>query len=264
MSFPLQSALRVLARGWLISAVCAILAFAGTHAVLSRGWAPQKAVQAAAFSSSSFDLFDDLASKGIPEEILFVLFNGSATITLWIVLVLSLGLYDPGRADRFPRLLRWLARTDHRTLKWFWPFRARIVDDLRDVYAATFLLPFLVPVVVGLDMGLVLTAFSDRQDLLRSTVVGAALLVPHGLFELTALFLPGTFLGAWFRELEPSMLRGETSAVWGRVQEAISLRRLAPWAAVSLGLVVVAAVIEADATEPIARLVAGWIGYACE
>jgi len=73
-----------------------------------------------------------------------------------------------------------------------WPFRDKVQRDLQDAYVCTRISAIALPLLFGAYIGIFTAAV---LHVLLSVAVVAALIVPHGLFEVSALLMPGASCG---------------------------------------------------------------------
>jgi uncharacterized membrane protein SpoIIM required for sporulation len=152
---------------------------------------------------------------------------------------------------RSPTLFLW---------KPFPAFRKIPTPGLRVLYENLVVLPFFLPLLMGAILGLLTVALVLAGSEFASILFAVTLVLPHGVFELTALFLPLAYLWIAYAEVRGDLEAGAAEAAWARLRAFFTARKVLPRYAVSLGLLAAAAVVESRLTVPIARLVAGAAG----
>lgn len=213
---------------------------------------------------ASKPLEQGLAGLGAPEELRLMAINGLAVLAFALILPL-LRLSDPTRGGRWARRMEKVETSAVGTLLLLpyyllWPsrtFRQTRARRLRP-FCALGVIGFLFPVGLGVQSGLLSAARSPGTGmrLVAARIVeGWAWTLPHGVFELTAMFLPLATLTLVYRAIAPALVAGDPTVVADVIRSETGLRQVRGWIVAALVLIVVAAVLEANVTPSFAAAV---------
>jgi hypothetical protein len=267
--------MRAVASLWLCWAIVYLVSEAVLMFLLSRGDALARGLSGAADSTvaaASSPILEKLAAVDAPLTLQIGLVNTLALLLCSSLMPLMRSSADPkprGRfAERFDRLL-WT----HPAFRWtnyvsylFWPmptFRRTPTLRLKGMCAFG-VLPYLLPILLGLQAGFVGGHLQDvrLEHPLSVTLLGLALVLPHGLLELTGLFIPIAAMLQFYRAIQPKLVAGDLDAVSAALHEHGGWKPALRWLPATLVLVAIAAVIEANLTLPFAEAVARALGLA--
>jgi hypothetical protein len=260
----MRSEWRALGLTWAVFAGFLALTDAAFLVVIhALGGSPERIERTAAIGLTTFSMpaGDRIAAMGLPEPFEFFLVNALATVVLYTLYLLA-PLTDCTRMDRFPAWVRRRMVRDP-TLVVMWPFpsfRRIQAKDLRVVFAVLRMTPLAAPAAMGVMCGIFTAVITVPGHWMATTAWALTWLLPHGVFELSAIFLAYSSWFALYGKVRPDLEAGRAEAVWEAIRPRIALRAAGKRLAVSLLLLAVAAVIEAYATEPIAVAFGGWIG----
>lgn len=269
----LKDRLRAVGSLWLCWAAVYLASEALLVVLLSRGAPLARELSAAADSTvaaASSPLLERLAAVDAPLALQTGVVNTLALLVLYALLPLLGATADPVPRGAFARRIDDLVWT-HPALKWtnyvaylFWPMRAfRRTPTLRLKGMCAFgAVPYLLPVLLGLQAGFVgghLGAAAAERPV-AFTLLGLALVLPHGLLELTALFIPLAGILQLYAALEPRLVAGDLEGVSATLHERAAWKAAGRWLPAALALVAAAACIEAELTLPFAEHVARALG----
>lgn len=223
-------------------------------------------------AAASAPLMEKMAAVKVPLSLQIAVVNTLGLLLVSSMMPLLQSMADPkprgALAERFDRLM-WT----HPALKWtnyvaylFWPsptFRRTPTLKLKGLVSFG-VLPYLLPLLLGLQAGLVGAGLQDArsQHPVAVTLVGLALVLPHGVIELTGLFIPVAALLQFYRLVRPMLIAGDVDGISAAVREHATWKAAARWLPLSLALVAIAAVIEANLTLRIAQALARVFGLA--
>lgn len=249
---------------WAVLAVTwALTDLGGILLIRVLGASPEAIMGTATFGVTTFSIpvVKKVESAGLPEPVGIFLVNGTACLVLFL-LPFAFHLQDPTRRDRPPRFLRRIAMRSPTLFLWklLPAFRRIPSKELGLVFENLAVLPVALPVLMGSILG-ALTASMTLPGLeVRSTLLVSSFLLPHGVIELSAFFLPMGFLLGLYSKIRPDLEAGRVEAVWETLRAGISPRPWIPRLAVALSMLAVAATIESYGTPPFARMAASWMG----
>jgi len=259
-----QRILHALGLYWIVFLASSCLFSAGSLVFVHIVKGPREAVVNTAtigIRNISLPIMEKAEAAGLPEFVWFLLINGTATLVLFS-LPFFLPLIDPSRRDRFPRLIRRFILNDP-TLVVLSPlpaFRRIEVPELRQLFASLMVAPLVAPILIGAIVGMLSGVIVDPGDPARTGVFFTALILPHGIFELSALFLAPACMFGLYRTVQADVEAGKTEAVWEALYKDLRWKIWLPRLALALTLITMAGVVEAYATEPLAMALASWMG----
>jgi len=224
----------------------------------------------------SMPLLHGLGAADVPLTVQIGLVNALGLLLCFAIMPLLRSGGDPKPRGRFAERLDRLMWT-HPALKWtnyvaylFWPvptFRRTPTLRLKSVCAFG-VLPFLLPVLLGLQAGFAGSGFLEArlQHPIAVVFVGLALVLPHGLIELTALFVPIAALLEYYRAVRPLLVAGDVDGVSAALAQHGSWKIVVRWLPACLVAIALAAAIEANLTLSFAEalgqaLGVGHVGY---
>ena len=250
--------LRALGHLWLAQLVASLVFGAAIGVGVNAGLEPERVfeVAGAGIKHVSLPILQRTQEEGLDLSIGFVLINGSVAALLW-VFVFLLRLSDPERPGRWSRRLRRHNARDP-SLMIFLPFRGfRSIPapELRPLFARLVALPLVGPLTLGAIFGAVIADGIDPAQWGVSLSVRLAMVLPHAVVELTAVFLPLAVLRALYLQVREPLEAGQGDAVWSVLRRETGWASVAPLVGATGIGIVLAAVIEAHATIPIARAV---------
>lgn len=201
----------------------------------------------------SIPILEKTRDSGLDLAFGYVLVNGTVIALLWGFVAL-VRRRDPARGGRPPRPDPGLV-----LLKPLPAFR-RIRDErLKPLFVALAVVPFCAPSLLGVVFAVAVLHGVQPGNLVATAFIACAMLAPHGVFELTAVFLPLAVLLALYLDTRADLEAGGRDAVWERIRASTTRASLRVPVALSIVLLVLAAVIEAHLTIPIVeRLEALW------
>ncbi|MBI5547148.1 MAG: hypothetical protein HY901_24980 [Deltaproteobacteria bacterium] len=254
---------RALGRLWLAFAIARVLT-TGVVLLLALAGGLQKTglMTASNAATASVGLLSEplrtsFQAAGVPEFVILLAVNTMALVALFFSVWLT-RLADPSKGTQRAR------RIDEaltRVLLGSLPAYKRAAPGLKG-FSWLAVLPYLPPVLIGIQSGLVEAVAIERSPAspMATVAVGLALTLPHGIFELSALMLPGACLAALYRVVEPRVAAGDCPAVVVAMRANTEPRRLLPPFLLGLLCLAVAALVEAYFTLPMGRAVAQALG----
>ena len=184
-----------------------------------------------------------------------VIFALNTLVTFAIVsLLLSATLLNPDRMGEFPAHLRKSFLRD-RTINLFYPmkaFRAIRQRQLRPVFVWLRVLPAAPILALGLLAG---GMTASAHAVIGSLEYVAALLIPHGIFEVSAIVLGAALPSAAYLLIKKDLEAGATEKVFGKIVRFTHSRAIKGSILAILLLLAVASVVEVHLTSTIA----GWV-----
>ncbi|MGC4122784.1 MAG: stage II sporulation protein M [Myxococcales bacterium] len=271
-----QERMRAVGSLWLCWLVVYLLSESVLYLLVARGAALAQDLSLAADSTvaaASGPILEKLSAAAAPLTLQIGLVNTLALLVCFSLMPLMRAMADPKprghRAERLDRLM-WTSPL----LRWtnyfayvLWPmptFRRTPTLRLKGLCAFG-VLPYLLPVLLGLQAGFVGGGHTQADRLEHPVAVvllGLSLVLPHGLLELTGLFIPIAALLQYYRAIQPKLVAGDLDGVSAALHEHGTWREARRWLPLTLVLVAVAAVIEANLTLPFADRVASLLGLA--
>lgn len=194
----------------------------------------------------SIPILESTMASGFDLSFGYVLVNGSVIGLLWCF-VLLVRRHDPARGGKG------FSRRDP-TLVLFRciPAFRRIRDvQLQPLFVGLAAVPFAAPTLLGLVFAVVVLNGVQPHHIVATAAIAFGMLAPHGIFELTAVFMPLAVLLALYLDTRGDLESGGRDAVWRSIRSSTTLASLRRPMGLSALLVVLAAVIEAHVTMPV-------------
>jgi len=184
-----------------------------------------------------------------------VIFAFNTLVTFAIVsLLLSATLLNPDRMSEFPSPLRKSFLRDP-TINLFYPmkaFRAIRQRQLRPIFVWLRVMPIAPLLAVGLIAG---GMMASAHAVIGSLDYIAALMIPHGIFEVPAILLGAALPSSAYLLVRKDLEAGATEEVFGKIDGFIRSPAVKASILAILILLAVASVIEAHFTGTIAAWV---------
>jgi hypothetical protein len=196
-------------------------------------------------------LTEQAAASGLDPTIGVFAVNGFVALVLSSFLFIS-PLFNPVFWESRHPIVRKLLFDDPtiRLLSALKGYRTIPDPRLRPVFAGLLVAPMTGVVALGLMIGVLLVAVPSFVGAKTALVI--AYLLPHGLFEIPALILAASVPVSAYLEVRSSLERGDVGATFDRLKELRAARRIRLAIGTSLGLLLLAALVEVHLTERIA------------
>jgi uncharacterized membrane protein SpoIIM required for sporulation len=198
-------------------------------------------------------VFARSAELHIDPAVIIFIFNAVVTFAI-ASLLLSATLLNPDRMSEFPSNLRRSFLRDP-TINLFYPmkaFRAIRQRQLRPIFVWLRVIPTAPLIVLGLMAG---GMMSSAHTVIGSLEYVAALLIPHGIFEVPAIVLGAALPSAAYFLIRKDLEAGATEKIFGKIARFTRSRAIKASILMILLLLAVASVIEAHLTDTIAAWV---------
>lgn len=189
----------------------------------------------------------------IDPAIIIFAFNAIATLGI-ASLLLSATLLNPDRMGEFPVQLRKSFLQDP-TINLFYPlkaFRSIRQRQLRPLFVWLWVIPAAPLLMLGLMAG---GMISSAHSVIGSLDYVAALIIPHGIFEVPAIVLGAALPSAGYLLIRNDLEAGATEKIFGKIARFTRSRAIKVSILAILLLLAAASVIEAHLTGTIAAWV---------
>lgn len=201
----------------------------------------------------SIPILERTMAGGLDLSIGYVLVNGTVISLLWLF-VLRVRRRDPGLGKGFERRDPTL-----RVFRVVPAFRRIEKERLQPLFVGLVAVPYCAPALLGCVFAVVVLNGVQPEKLVATAIVAFGMLAPHGIFELTAVFLPLAVLLATYLDARAALEGGAEDSVWRTIRESTNLASIRAPMILSAVLVVTAAIVEAHVTMPIVEfLEASW------
>jgi hypothetical protein len=191
------------------------------------------------------------AASGVDPLIGLFAVNGFVAVVLAAFLFIT-PLFDPRFVEFRRPIFRKMLYDDPtiRLLAAFKGYRAIPDPRLRPLFATLCVAPMTGVIALGLMIGVLLVAAPAFTG--AKTTVVIAYLLPHGLFEIPALILAAAVPVSAYLEVRSNLEKGKVKETFDRLKQLRGARQIRLAIGASLGLLLVAALVEVHFTERIA------------